>query len=367
MFFLLIILLTGCKSKESNFANHRNKGNSQSVFIDPSRVQLYGITTKKAVIKDLTKSIRTVGIVKVDERKIYKIQTKIKGWIEKLYIDFTNKPVFKGAPLFTIYSPDLYATQEEYLLALNDLQKKPLGMFSEELKKSNKALLQAAKERLTLWDIPKEEIQRLNVTKKPKYDLTIYSPVNGIVLEKNAFSGMNVGEGINLFTVADLSLVWLFADIYEQDISLVELNQKVDFTITSFPDLQFFGTLSFINYVVDPITRSVKVRIDVDNQSYLLKPEMYGNIEVKVNLGKHLAIPQNSVIQTGNRNFIFIEEAIGHYILREVNIGYLANGYYQVLSGVKEDENVVTNSQFLLDSESRILGFGSGEIKHGAH
>src|SRR3990170_5400688 len=143
MKYLIIILsmlvLTACKNKEP-VQNHQNNKQSQSIFIDPSRVQLYGITTKTAQIKDLAKSIRTVGIVKVDERKIYKIQTKIKGWIEKLYVDFTNKPVFKGSPLFTIYSPDLYATQEEYLLALSDLQKEPLGMFSEELKKSNQAL-----------------------------------------------------------------------------------------------------------------------------------------------------------------------------------------------------------------------------------
>lgn len=368
IYLFFSILFTGCsKSNHDTHKNSKKNEQSTSIDIEPSRLQIYGITTEPAQIRDLVRTIRTVGIVAVDERKIFKIQTKMKGWVEKLYVDFTNKPVFVDSPLFSIYSPELYATQEEYLLALRGSSKTPKGMFAEELKQSNRDLLQAARDRLELWDVPAGEITRLHETKKPSYDLTFFSFVNGIVLEKNAYSGMNVGPGINLFTIADLSWVWVFADIYEQDISLMKLGQDVDFSITAFPDLHFKGSVSFINYVIDPITRTLKVRIDVDNPSYLLKPDMYGVMELQVNMGRSLAIPQNSVIETGLRNLIFIEEGIGRFVMREVELGYLANGYYQVLSGVREGEKIVTHSQFLLDSESRISGFGSGEMKHGTH
>ncbi|CCB87798.1 efflux RND transporter periplasmic adaptor subunit [Simkania negevensis] len=370
IYLFFTVLFTSCSKRdhdtyENSKKSNENKKSEQSttIVIESSRLQMYGITTELAQVRDLVRSIRTVGIVAVDERKIFKIQTKITGWIEKLYVDFTNKPVFVDAPLFTVYSPELYATQEEYLLALSGSEKIPKGMFAEELKQSNKDLLQAARERMELWDVPMVEISRLHETKKPSYDLTFFSPVTGIVLEKNAYSGMNVGPGINLFTIADLSWVWVFADIYEQDISLMKLGQDVNFSITAFPDLHFKGSISFINYVIDPKTRTLKVRIDVDNPSYLLKPEMYGVTELQVNMGRSLAIPQNAVIETGLRNLIFIEEDIGRFVMREVELGYLADGYYQVLSGVREGEKVVTNSQFLLDSESRISGFGSGETR----
>ncbi|GAB4188343.1 MAG: efflux RND transporter periplasmic adaptor subunit [Simkaniaceae bacterium] len=360
-----IFLYVSC-SKVNDSANKKKNRQEKTIIIEPSRLQIYGITTEAAQVRDLIRSIRTVGIVAVDERRIFKIQTKMKGWIEKLYVDFTNKPVFINSPLFTVYSPELYATQEEYLLALSGTEKTPKGIFAKELQQSNEDLLQAASDRMRLWDVPDEEISRLLETKKPSYDLTFFSPVNGIVLEKNAYSGMNVGPGINLFTVADLSWVWVFADIYEQDISLLELGQDVNFSITAFPDLPFQGTVSFINYVIDPKTRSLKVRIDVDNPSYILKPDMYGVVQLQVNLGRSLAIPQNAVIKTGLRDLVFIEERIGHFVMREVELGYLADGYYQVFSGVEEGEKVVTNSQFLLDSESRISGFGSGEMRgHG--
>lgn len=374
LYLFFALLIVGCsKQSQDTYGNSKepqeNSGNqSTSIEIEPSRLQIYGITTEQAKVRDLVLSLRTVGIVAVDERKVSKIQTKMKGWIEKLYVDFTNKPVFVDSPLFTVYSPDLFATQEEYLLALRGAEKTPKGMFAEELKQSNEDLLQAARERMELWDVPEEEITRLSNSKLPTYDLTFLSPMNGIVLEKNAYPGMNVGPGINLFTIADLSWVWVFADIYEQDISLIKLGQDVDFSITAFPDLHFKGTVSFVNYVIDPKTRSLKVRIDVENSSYLLKPDMYGVTELQVNMGRSLAIPQNAVIETGLRNLIFIEESVGRFVMREVELGYLADGYYQVLSGVNEGEKVVTHSQFLLDSESRISGFGSGKTKlHGAH
>lgn len=370
IYLFFLCLCWGCSNKDHETygraeqlenASYAGKMEKLSpVFIEPSRLQLYGVTKEMVTQRNLTRSIRTVGIVNVDERRVYKIQTKFKGWIEKLYVDFTNKPVPLNAPLFTIYSPELYATQEEYLLALKSSKTPREGMFSEELNQSNQELLQATKERLLLWDVHKEEIQRLHYTKKPSYALTFYSPVQGIVLKKNAFYGLNVGPGIDLFTIADLSWVWVMADVYEQDISLMQMGQEVDFTITAFPTEHFKGTVSFINYVLDPKTRTVKVRIDVDNLKYLLKPEMYGVVELNVDMGKSLAIPQDAVIDTGLRKIVFIDEGKGHFTPREVELGYLADGFFQVLSGVFEGEFVVTSSQFLLDSESRIGGIEKG-------
>ncbi|MCL5124606.1 MAG: efflux RND transporter periplasmic adaptor subunit, partial [Deltaproteobacteria bacterium] len=297
---------------------------------------------------------------KVDERRIVNVQTKFKGWIEKLFINFTGTRIRYGDPLFSVYSPDLLTAQEEYLLALKSEDLPVQGIFGKELTQSNTSLLEAARRRLELWDVPEKEIQRLTETRIPSKTLIIDSPAEGIVLDKNAFSGMNVEPGMNIFTIADLSHVWVMADIYEQDISWIKLGQKAALALTAFPGKSLIGSVAFISYTLEPSTRTMKVRFDFDNPNEQLRPGMYATVEIQINMGKALAIPESAVIDTGLRKIVFVSTGKGRFEPREVQLGYKAGSYYQVISGLEINEEVVTSAQFLIDSESRLKAAGGG-------
>lgn len=336
------------------------------INIDPNRVQLLGITSEKVEMRDLKKTIRAVGIVEVDERNIATIQTKFKGWIEKLFVNFTGILVKKGDPLFSVYSPDVLATQVEFLLALKSVQQPSYGRFAKEFSQSNQALLDSVRQRLELWNIPKEEITRLERTKTPTNAVLLRSPISGVVLKKNAFVGMNVEAGMDIFTIADLSKVWIVADIYEKDIGLISLGQTAELKLDAFPETALKATVSYISYVVEGSTRTAKVRFDVDNSDARLKPSMYATAQLTINLGTFLAVPDQSIIDTGKRKIVFISTGKGHYEPREIEVGVKGDLYTQVLSGLKEGEVAVTSAQFFLDSESR-LNAGKSSMPGMAH
>ena len=347
-------------SMEGMSQNKKPVSGYAEVQIDPGKLQLFGITTEKLQIRDLSKTIRTVGLVEVDERRIANVQTKFKGWIENLFVNFTGTPVSYGEPLFSVYSPDLLTAQEEYLLALKSEKHPVQGMFGEELTKSNEDLLEAARQRLELWDVPEQEIQRLTKTHIPSKTLTIDSPAEGIVLNKNAFVGMNVEPGMNIFTIADLSRVWVMADIYEQDISWIKMGQKATLALTAFPGKSLSGSVAFISYTLEPSTRTMKVRFDFDNPNEQLRPGMYATVEIQVKIGKELAVPESAVIDTGERKIVFVSTGRGRFEPREVQLGFKAGSYYQVISGLETNEEVATSAQFLIDSESRLKAAGGG-------
>lgn len=373
--FLIAVTVTSCQSEqETQEAKPEQEAQPESmssmegmppngyaeVKIDPERIQLFGVRTEKVISRDLNKSIRAVGIVVTDERRVANIQTKFSGWIVDLYVNFTNQTVKKGEPLFSVYSPALLATQEEYIIAKKSAKNPLKGTFGEEYSRTNQKLLESVRQRLELWDIPQEEIYRLDQQAIPMKTLTIRSPINGIVLQKNAFAGMNVEPGMNIFTVADLSHVWVLADIFEQDISSIRMGQEAILTMNAFPERAFEGQVDFINYVLDQTTRTTKVRFDFNNAEMLLKPGMYGVIELTIPIGFVLALPEAAVIDTGTKKIVFIEKAPGFYRPIEVQLGVKGGGYYQVLKGLNENDLVVTSSQFLMDSESRIQATGGG-------
>jgi len=330
------------------------------VKIDPQRIQLFGVRTEKIISRELNKSVRAVGIVTADERRVANVQTKFSGWIVDLYVNFTNQTVNRGEPLFSVYSPALLATQEEYIIAKKGAMNQLNGTFGEEYSRTNQKLLESVRQRLELWDIPQEEIDRLDRQGIPMKTLTIRSPINGIVLQKNAFAGMNVEPGMNIFTVADLSHVWVLADIFEQDIASIRIGQQATLTMNAYPGRTFEGQVDFINYVLDQTTRTTKLRFDFNNMEMLLKPGMYGVIELTIPIGFVLALPEAAVIDTGTKKIVFIEKAPGFYRPIEVQLGAKGGGYYQVLKGLNENDLVVTSSQFLMDSESRIQATGGG-------
>lgn len=371
--FLMAITVIGCQSQQetqeaksepetkpesiSNMEGMPPSGYAE-VKIDPERIQLFGVRTEKVISRELDKSIRAVGIVVSDERRVANIQTKFSGWIVDLYVNFTNQSVNQGEPLFSVYSPALLATQEEYIIAKKGMRNQLKGTFAEEYSRTNQKLLESVRQRLELWDIPQEEIDRLDRQAIPMKTLTIRSPINGIVLQKNAFVGMNVEPGMNIFTVADLSHVWVLADIFEQDIASIRMGQQASLTMNAFPGRTFEGKVDFINYVLDQTTRTTKVRFDFDNSEMLLKPGMYGVLELTIPIGFVLALPEAAVIDTGTKKIVFIEKAPGFYRPIEIQLGDKGGGYYEVLKGLNENDLVVTSSQFLMDSESRIQSAG---------
>ncbi len=324
-----------------------------TVQITPERQQLIGVKIGAVEMRPLEKVIRTVGRVDYDEKKIVTVSLKVGGWIEDLYVDFTGKYVKKGEPLLTIYSPELVSTQEEYLLALK--AKKSLAKSSfPEVASSGDSLAESAKRRLKLWDITDEEIKRLEENGQAKKTITLYAPFSGFVLEKSAYKGMNVMPGMALYKLGDLSVVWLYGDIYEYELPFVRLGQQASIQLTYLPGETFTGRVIYIYPSLNPETRTAKVRFEFPNPYEKLKPEMYANVEIKVHLGQKLAVPEGAIINTGIRQMAIIDKGNGYFEPREVKVGSKVDDYYEVISGLKAGERVVTSASFLVDSESNL-------------
>jgi len=339
-----------------------------TVQITPEKQQLIGVKTGTVEMRPLEKVIRTVGRVDYDEKRIVTVSPKVGGWIEELFVDFTGKLVRKGDPLLTLYSPELVSTQEEYLLALRarkDLIKSPF----QEVAASGNSLAESAKRRLKLWDISDDQIKALEESGQPKKTLTLYSAFSGFVLEKTVYPGMNVMPGMALFKLADLTVVWLIADIYEYELPFVRLGQQASVQLSYLPGETFTGKVIYIYPALNPETRTAKVRFEFPNQHGKLKPEMFANVEIKVRLGQKLVVPEGAVIDTGIRQMVIIDKGSGYFEPREVKVGAKAEDYYEVIKGLKAGERVVTSANFLIDSESKlkeaVSGVGSAHAGHG--
>ena len=340
---------------------------SAGVNVSPDKQQLVGIRTATAEIRPMVQKIRTVGIVTYDETRVAQVFSKVEGWIDKLLVNYTGSLVRKGQPLFTLYSPDLVATQEEYLLALK--AKQTLGSSSiKEIRAGSDSLLESAHRRLSLWDISEEQISDLEKTGKPKRNLTFYSPINGFVLKKDAVQGMRIMPDKELYTIADLSTVWVNADIYEYELAYIRVGQKATIKLAYYPARDFVGKVSWIAPVLDEKTRTAKVRLEFPNRDFVLKPEMYANAEVEIHAGRKLAVPDEAVLDSGLRKVVFLDKGEGRFEPAEVKIGNKFDGYYEVLEGLSPGERILASASFLLDSESRLkeaMGAMAGMAGHG--
>jgi membrane fusion protein, copper/silver efflux system len=324
-----------------------------AAIVSPDKQQLLGVRTTTVEARPLSKTVRTVGTIKYDETKVTRIHSKIEGWVEKLYANYTGKFVQKGQPLFTMYSPDLLATQGEYLLALKSHERLS-GSSIPEVRAGAAALVEASKQRLMLWDISDQQIRDLEQKREPQRTLTFYAPNSGFVIKKDINEGMKIMLDKELYTIADLSTVWVDADVYESEISLIKVGQQATINLSYYPEETFRGKISFIYPYLDEKTRTVKVRLEFPNPALKLKPDMYVNAEIKIDSGKHLAVPEEAVLDTGLRKVIFIDKGNGRFEPKEIKLGSKLDGFYQVLSGVKEGEKIAASSVFLLDSESRL-------------
>jgi Cu(I)/Ag(I) efflux system membrane fusion protein len=324
-----------------------------TVQISPERQQLIGVRFGTVEKRALQKVIRTVGRIDYDEKRIGIVSPKISGWIEELYVDFTGQFVRKGAPLLTIYSPELVSTQEEYLLALKakqDWSKSPFAEVSE----GGTLLAESARRRLRLWDISDAQIKALEESREPQKTLTLYSPFSGHVLEKMVNKGQFVEAGMALYKIADLSVVWLIADIYESELPAIRVGQPAAIQMSYYPGETFTGKAIYIYPYMDAQTRTAKVRYEFANPHGKLKPEMFANVEISVRLGDKLAVPEDAVIDTGVRKVVVVDRGSGYFEPREVRLGVRADGFYEVLDGLKAGERVVTSANFLIDSESKL-------------
>jgi membrane fusion protein, copper/silver efflux system len=333
--------------------------------IAPERLQSIGVKFQEATRRPLDKLIRTVGRVEIDERLVGRVNLKFEGWIEKLLVSAIGDHVKKGQRLFTIYSPDLVATQEEYLLALQSYRELGQSEFPE-VARGAKELLDATHRRLQLWDIRKNHIQDLERTGTVLRTLPIHSPATGTVIRMEARTGTFVTPGTELYFIADLSRIWIQADIYEYELPSIKLGQGATVTLSYDPNTKLHGHVGFIYPTLDPKTRTVKVRFELDNPGEILKPGMYANVELKIPLGTKLVVPRDAILESGERQLLFIHHGGGQLEWRSVQLGAKAGDWLEVIEGLKEGEHVVTGANFLIDSESQLKAAvgGMAGMKH---
>lgn len=324
-----------------------------SVMLSPRKEQLFGVQTATAEKRSLNRTIRTVGLVEVDETRLARINIKLEGWIEKLYVRFTGEEVRKHQKLFEIYSPNLVATQEEYLLALKSVKELGNSQFSE-VAEGARALLQVTRRRFALWDITPDHIEELERTGKVLRTLPLHAPITGYVLAINVREGAYVTPATEVYTLADLSTVWVLADLYEYEISNVHLGQEASLTLSYFPGEVFTGKVTYIYPTLDPKTRTIKVRFELPNPGWKLKPSMFANVELSMPLGERLVVPSTAVLDSGSEQRVFVDRGNGMFEPRTVTVGVRTREWYEILQGVKAGETVVTSSNFLIDSESNL-------------
>lgn len=326
-----------------------------AVEISPEKQQLIGVKTDVVKVIPLKKTIRTVGRIEYDERKIFTVNTKIEGWIEQLHIDYTGRYVKKGEPLAEIYSPELIATQQELITAI-EWAKDAKAKAGNMLLRDAETLIDAGRQRLRLWDISDEQIRRIEETGKPIRTLTIYSPVSGYVVEKMVIQGMKVMPGEKLFNVADLSTIWIMADIYEYDMPFITVRQMAKIALSYFPGREFMSRIDYIYPALSGETRTAKVRFELPNPGGQLKPQMFTNVEIKIDMGRRLAIPEDAIIDTGTRQVVYVDKGDGYFEPREVMLGVRAEGLREVIMGLKAGERVASSATFLIDSEAQMKG-----------
>jgi RND family efflux transporter MFP subunit len=331
------------------------------IQLSPQRMQSIGVKFGTVAYKNVSDEIRVTGNVDADETRISYVQVRFPGWIRKVYADATYRYVRKGQPLFTIYSPDLVATQQEYLLARQNQQQLKSSTVAG-VSSGAASLADAAKERLKQWEVPQEEISKLESTGKVITDLTFNAPASGYITEKNVLPNMYVQPDTKLYTVADLSTVWVNAQVFQPDIGKIKPGDAAQITVDAYPGQTFSGRIDQILPQVDAATRTVRVRLVLPNPRLKLKPGMYVNVLLKVLLGRQLVVPASAVLQSGTRQVVFVNRGDGNLEPRQVMTGARVGEEFIVVSGLKAHESIVTSANFLIDSESQLQAASGGYV-----
>lgn len=330
-------------------------GDKSTFTVDPRRQQLINVQTTEVEVRSLEKVIRTVATLEVDETRIAYVHPKISGWIQKVFVDFTLQHVNEGDPLFSIYSPELVLTQEEYLLALKTAENLADSPF-EHVSSGARSLFEATRRRLELFDITDQQIEQLEKSGQVQKHSIVYSPASGYVVEKNAFPNMHITPETKIYIIADYTNIWAYVEIYENEISYVREGQRVAMSTVAYPGEVFRGDITYVYPHLNEVTRTMRVRLEFPNPELKLKPGMYSNIEIQVPLGATLAVPESAVLRTGKRDLVFVDLGSGTMQLRQVQVGAKAGGYYEILKGLQTGERVVSAANFLIDAESKVQG-----------
>jgi RND family efflux transporter MFP subunit len=323
------------------------------VQLTSERMQSIGVRTGSVEYKQLSDDIRAIGTVDINERLLSYVQVRFPGYIRKVFANATYQYVRRGEPLFTIYSPDLVATQQEYLLARQN-QKSLRSSTVDGVASGAESLSAAAEQRLEQWEVPQSEIAKLKETDKPVTDLTINSPVAGYITERNALPNMYAEPSTKLYTVADLSRVWVYAQIFQNDVGRVKPGDAAQITVDSYSGRIFSGQIEEILPQVDLATRTVRVRLAIANPGLKLKPGMFVNVDLKTNMGRQLVVPASAVFQSGTRQLVFLNQGNGSLEPKEITTGPRVGDDFIVLKGLQPHQSVVTSANFLIDSESQL-------------
>jgi membrane fusion protein, copper/silver efflux system len=332
-----------------------------AVTIDTTRRQLIGLKTAEVTRGTVGGRWRTSGRVVIDETRVRHVNLKFEGFVEHLYVDYVGKEVKRGDPLFAVYSPELYSAQQELLLALETRDRLAKGGLAE----NGEQLVRAANRKLELWDLPEKEIDRLIATGKPMKALTLYSPISGVVTKKDVVQGMRLDRGAMPLEITDLSSVWVLADIYESELRHVTTGMKAELTLKAFPGRTFHGKVAFIDPILNPSTRTAKVRLSFPNPKRELKPEMFGEVILLGRSREALRIPADAVIDSGTKKVVFVDLGEGKLRPQKIVLGDNDGENVEVLEGLAEGQRVVTRANFLVDSESRLKASLSAMAEQG--
>jgi RND family efflux transporter MFP subunit len=324
---------------EARYDRRANKLPVGSVQITPEKQQLIGVEYGTVEYETVHSSVRAVA--------------RVEGWIDQVFVDFTGQQVRQGDPLLTIYSPEALATQQEYLLAIKAqhmLHDNPV----HEMLGSTENLVAAAKKRMELWDIGDGQIAEITASGVPLKNLTLTSPITGFVMERNVFAKQRIMPETALYTIADLSRVWVMADVFEYEAAAVRMGTPATLTLSYLPGRTFRGRVNYILPQVDAATRTLKVRIEFDNPDFALKPDMYGEVEFQTGGGRRLVVAQTAVMNSGDRQVVFVDRGKGYFEPREVTTGARSEGKVEIVTGLQPGERIVTSGNFLIDSESQL-------------
>ena len=336
------------------YADGDSTTSSGTVTIDPVTANNIGVRTATAEHKTLSRIIRSVGRITFNEERVTRLHPKVEGWVEKLFIDKTGDRVKKDTMLLSIYSPQLMATEEEYLLALNNAEALKKSPF-KDIREGAESLKRSARERLELFDVPAHQIAELEKSRKVMKNLHIHSPFDGIIMKIGAREGSRITPETELYMIADLSKVWVVADLYEDDMPWVEVDDTAEMEVAGIPGKTFEGKVTYIYPYLEAATRTVKIRLEFDNADLELKPEMFANVTVKA--GRQVdavVVPSEAIVRTGVSEQLFVMQGDGRFEPRMVTVGLSAEGETQIIKGIQPGEKVVTSSQFLIDSESKL-------------
>jgi len=349
---------------EGEDSGETSAGGTQ-IKISVDKVQKLGVRTEAASLRAVDRIVRAAGRIEVDERRVFAVAPKFEGWVERLHVNATGQSVGRGQPLFEVYSPELVSAQREYAIAAQGVD--AMKDAGAEAQAAMRQLAESSLMRLKNWDISEEQVRSLASSGEARRTMTFRSPVSGIVMEKKALQGMRFMPGEALYQVADLSAVWVMADVFEQDIGLVKTGGKAKVTISAYPGKVFEASITYVYPTLKPETRTVPVRLEIANPGGLLKPAMFAQVELPAgSQGKVLTVPTSAVIDSGTRRVVLVQRAEGRFDAREVELGRRGDDYVEVLAGVGEGEQVVVAANFLIDAESNLKA-ALGGLGHDAH